>query len=44
MTVAVQTLLSNPSMPPWSEFGGLLIGRWYVTPSRVNVPLAIRFP
>ena len=41
--VAAQTCLSKPTVPPYSEFGGLLMGSWYVTPSSVNVPSAIRF-
>ena len=28
ITVAAQTCLSKPTVPPWSEFGSLLIGSW----------------
>jgi len=42
--LAFQTNLSKPIVPPCSAFSPLLIGIWYVWPSRVNRPLAIRLP
>jgi hypothetical protein len=41
---AFHTFLSKPVVPPCNAFSPSLTGIWYVVPSSVNRPFAIRLP